>query len=152
MSVLYKIDDIEKRRFYEVFQAFHCLESLFFLLNGNDFWTPDLSWYGGLFLQSNKIPHFPQQGIRTDLPVKSADKLRVCVPWEYQKVFAIFICFQPSRRRTVVAVRHFGLFYLIYRDKKKLPKPRSFGRFWRTERDSNPRYAINVYTSSSRAP
>ena len=26
------------------------------------------------------------------------------------------------------------------------------GYIWRTERDSNPRYAINVYTSSSRAP
>ncbi len=71
----------------------------------------------------------------------------------YFMLILIFdFCFQPSRCRTVVVVRHFGLLYLIYIDKKKLPKPRSFGSFWRTERDSNPRYAINVYTSSSRAP
>ncbi len=49
LSVLYKIDDIEKRRFYKVFQAFHCLES-FFCSTVTTF-APDLSWLGFLFLQ-----------------------------------------------------------------------------------------------------
>lgn len=37
MSIRDEIDHRRKPRFYEVFQASHCLESLFF--NGNDFET-----------------------------------------------------------------------------------------------------------------
>ena len=57
LSVLLKIDDIEKRRFYEVFQAFHCLESLFSLLNDNDLWTPEQAWNDYIICQKDGSPY-----------------------------------------------------------------------------------------------
>ena len=66
-------------------------------------------------------------------------------------VYSIDILFILLRRFSVANSIFSEYFILSSAYKKKSRKQRVYETFWRRRRDSNPRWAINPYTSSSRS-